>query len=168
MERQAVQYDPAMAEWFPEIEGTSLSLVEHHIPGSLAGQVNLLLIAFRQWQQRDVDTWVPTAAALAAEHAGFRAYELPVISKIYRPVSGFIDGGMRSGIPDSGVRDSTITIYLDRKRFLRALDINSVDEIVPMLVTPDGEILWRTTGRMTDDGDQELRTVVREYLRPNR
>jgi hypothetical protein len=37
-----------------------------------------------------------------------------------------------------------------------------------MLVTPDGEILWRTRGRMTDDGDQELRTAVKEYFRPNR
>ena len=162
-----MQYDPAMVERFPEVQGTSLSLVDHQIPGTLAGQVNLLLIAFRQWQQRDVNTWLPTAAALAGEYASFRAYELPVISKAYRPVSGFIDGGMRSGIPDPGVRDSTITIYLDRKRFLRALDINSVGEIVPMLVTPDGEILWRTTGRMTDDGDQGLRTAVEEYLRPN-
>ncbi|MGB5433213.1 MAG: hypothetical protein WBO21_09395, partial [Acidimicrobiia bacterium] len=126
-----------MVKRFPEIEGTSLSLVEHQIPGTLAGEVNLLLIAFRQWQQRDVNTWVPTAVALAAEYASFRAYELPVISKAYRPVSGFIDGGMRSGIPDPGVRDSTITIYLDRKRFLRALDIDSVGEIVPMLVTPN-------------------------------
>lgn len=159
-----MQYDPTMVERFPEIEGTSLSLVEHRIPGTLAGQVNLLLIAFRQWQQRDVDTWVPTAAALAEEYAGFRAYELPVISRAYRPVSGFIDGGMRSGIPDPGVRDSTITIYLDRKRFLRALDIDSVGEIVPMLVTPDGTILWRTRGRMTDDGDQGLRTAVEERL----
>jgi len=156
-----------MDERFPEIEGTSLSLVEHHLPGTLAGRANLLLVAFRQWQQRDVDTWVPVATALAGEYVGFRSYELPVISKIYRPVSGFIDGGMRSGIPDPGVRDSTITIYLDRKRFLRALNINSVDEIVPMLVTPAGEILWRTTGRMTDDGDQEVRTAVKEYLRPN-
>jgi len=156
-----------MDERFPEIEGTSLSLVEHHLPGSLAGRVNLLLIAFRQWQQRDVDTWVPTAAALAAEHAGFRAYELPVISKIYRPVSEFIDGGMRSGIPDSGVRDSTIAIYFDRKRFLHALNIDSVGEIVPMLVTPNGEILWRTRGLMTDDGDQGLRAAVEEHLRPS-
>ena len=162
-----MQYDPVMVERFPEIEGTSLSLVEHRIPGTLAGRVNLLLIAFRQWQQRDVDTWVPTAAALAEDYASFRAYELPVISKIYRPVSGFIDGGMRSGIPDSGVRDSTITIYLDRGRFLQALNINSVGEIVPMLVTPHGKILWRSTGRMTDDGDRELRTAVEEYLRPN-
>ena len=153
-----------MVDRFPEIEGTSLSLVEHRLPGTLEGQVNLLLIAFRQWQQKDVDTWVPTATALATEHAGFRSYELPVISKVYRPVSGFIDGGMRSGIPNPEVRASTITVYLDRRRFLEALNIDSVGEIVPMLVTPHGDILWRTTGRMTIEASRELATVVVEAL----
>ena len=127
--------------------------------------MNLLLIAFRQWQQRDVDTWIPVAVALAAEHPDFRVYELPVISKVYRPVSGFIDGGMRSGIPDPDVRDSTITIYLDRKSFLRDLGIGSVGEIVPMLVTPRGKILWRATGRMTEGRGRELGAAVEQYLR---
>jgi hypothetical protein len=138
--------------------------VDHHLPSTLGGVANLLLIAFRQWQQRDVDTWVPTARALADEYPGFRVYELPVISKLYRPVAGFIDGGMRSGITDPEVRDMTITIYLDRKRFMQSLSIDSAGEIVPMLVTPDGRILWRTTGPMTDDGVQTLRQAVSAVL----
>lgn len=149
-----------MADRFPEIEGSSLSLVDHRLPGTLAGAANLVLIAFRQWQQRDVDSWVPTANALATEYPGFRVYELPVISKLYRPVAGFIDGGMRSGIPAQAVRDMTITVYLDRKRFLRSLSIDTVAEIVPMLVTPSGRILWRTAGPATDDGKQALRRAV--------
>ena len=153
-----------MAEHFPDIGGTSLSRVDHHLPATLSGAANLLLIAFRQWQQRDVDTWVPTARALANEYPGFRVYELPVISKLYRPVAGFIDGGMRSGIPDQVVRDMTITIYLDRKQFMRSLAIESVAQIVPMLVTPTGQILWRTTGPMTDDGAQTLRQAVAAAL----
>jgi hypothetical protein len=153
-----------VADRFPDTEGTSLSLVDHHLPSTLSGVANLLLIAFRQWQQRDVDTWVPTARALADEYPGFRVYELPVISKLYRPVAGLIDGGMRSGIPDPDVRDMTITIYLDRKRFMKSLGIDSAGEIVPMLVKPDGRILWRTTGPMTDDGVRTLRQTVSAAL----
>ena len=83
-----------------------------------------------------------------------------MISRVYRPVSGFIDGGMRSGIPDLDVRESTITIYTDRRQFLHALNIDSVGEVVPMLVTPDGEISWRSNGRMTDEAADELRSAV--------
>jgi hypothetical protein len=147
---------------FPEVDGSSLSGTVHHLPDTLAGDRNLLLIAFRQWQQRDVDTWVPLAEALAAEIAGFRAYELPVISRAYRTVSGFIDGGMRGGIPDPQVRDATITLYLNRRQFLHDLRIPSVRAIVPMLVTPTGEILWRTTGRRTAGDEASLRQVLAE------
>jgi hypothetical protein len=108
---------------FPEVEGSSLSGTSHRLPATLAGDLNLLLIVFRKWQQTDVNTWVPVAEALEAEIRGFRVYELPVISRMYRPVSGFIDGGMRGGIPDPEVRESTITMYIDRKQFLEDLRI---------------------------------------------
>ena len=145
---------------FPQVEGSSLSGTPHRLPGTLAGDINLLLIAFRQWQQSDVDTWLPVAEELAAAIEGFRVYELPVISQVYRPVSGFIDGGMRGGIPDLDVREATITLYINRKQFLSDLQIASVGAIVPMLVTPGGEILWRTTGRRTDDDEATLRRVL--------
>ena len=145
---------------FPQVDGSSLSGTSHRLPGSLAGDLNLLLIAFRQWQQSDVDTWVPVAEALAAELPEFRSYELPVLSQMYRPVSGFIDGGMRGGIPDPQVREATITMYINRKQFLNDLRIPSVDAIVPMLVTPAGEILWRTTGRRTAETEASLREVL--------
>lgn len=150
----------AMGVRFPQVEGSSLSGTPHHLPGTLAGDINLLLIAFRQWQQSDVTTWLPVADALSVELPGFRAYELPVISQVYGPVSGFIDGGMRGGIPDPEVREATITLYINRKRFLADLHIRSVDAIVPMLVTPSGEILWRTSGRRTDEKESTLREAI--------
>ena len=145
---------------FPQVDGLSLSGTSHRLPGTLAGDRNLLLIAFRRWQQTDVDTWVPVAEVLAGERPEFRAYELPVISQMYRPVSGLIDGGMRGGIPDPNVRDATITMYINRKQFLKELQIPTVSAIVPMLVTPTGEILWRTTGRRTADTEASLRQVL--------
>jgi hypothetical protein len=144
------------------VEGSSLSGTPHRLPETLAGDLNLLLIAFRQWQQTDVNTWIPVAEALVDEIPGFRVYELPVISRMYRPVSGFIDGGMRGGIPDPKTRESTITMYIDRKQFLEDLRIPSVGTIVPMLVTPAGEILWRTTGPRTAGTEAALRGVLAE------
>jgi len=135
-------------------------MVSHQLPKTLAGEVNLLLIAFRQWQQRDVDTWTPVADELAGDYPQFRAYELPVISQAYRPVAGFIDGGMRSGIPDPNVRDATITLYINRSDFMRRLQIPNVRSIVPMLVRPSGTILWRTEGPRTPRSEAELRSSV--------
>ena len=145
---------------FPNVEGSSLSKARHRLPGTLEHDLNLLLIAFQQRQQGDVETWVPFAGDLAAEFEGFGAYELPVIPRRYRPVAGFIDGGMRAGIPDPDVRAATITLYIDRNAFMASLDITNTESIVPMLVRPSGEILWRTTGRFTNSGGEDLRTAV--------
>lgn len=145
---------------FPTVEGSSLSGMRHHLPGTLAHDLNLLLVAFRQWQQKDVDTWVPVADALASTVEGFGAYELPVISRAYKPFSGFIDGGMRSGIPDVDVRDATITLYIDRAPFMEALGIHRPDAIAPMLVTPSGAVLWQTRGPASDDAVASLRAAV--------
>lgn len=156
VQRYARHMDPV----FPTVIGSSLSQVAHTLPGSLVHPRNLLLIAFKQRQQDDVNTWLPVAAEVAAEFGDLGVFELPVISRAYRPVSGFIDGGMRAGIPDRDVRDATITLYIDRGAFARALEIESFDAIVPMLVTPAGSILWRTVGPMAEDAVAELRRTL--------
>lgn len=148
---------------FPIVEGTSLSGMSHRLPETLAHDLNLLLVAFRQWQQKDVDTWMPIAEELSASVAGFGTYELPVISRGYRPFSGLIDGGMRSGIPDLDVREATITLYIDRASFMRTLAIPGPDAIVPMLVRPRGDIVWRTTGPVTNESAEHLREVVADH-----
>ena len=149
-----------MTSTFPTVEGSSLSKAKHRLPGTLEHDLNLLLIAFQQRQQGDVETWVPFAGDLAAEFEGFGAYELPVIPRRYRPVAGFIDGGMRAGIPDPDVRAATITLYIDRNAFMASLDIADTEGIVPMLVRPNGEILWRTTGRFSEPAGSILREAV--------
>ena len=154
------RYAWTVASTFPTVEGSSLSKTKHRLPETLEHDLNLLLIAFQKRQQADVDTWVPFASILAAEFEGFGAYELPVISRGYRPFAGFIDGGMRAGIPDPDVRAATITLYIDRGTFMASLDIPDTDAIVPMLVRPDGEILWRDVGRYTEAAGADLRTAV--------
>lgn len=144
------------------MEGSSLSGTRHRLPGTLAGEVNLLLVAFQQRQQGDVDTWLPLARELGASHPGLRTYELPVISRGYRLVSGMIDGGMRAGIPDPEVREATITLYIDKGRFRRALAIDTEEEISVLLVDRSGRVLWRAGGPLQETSAAGLRAAIEE------
>ena len=147
---------------FPPVEGSSLAGTRHRLPGTLAGEVNLLLVAFQQRQQADVDTWLPLARELGAAHPGLRTYELPVISRGYRLVSGMIDGGMRAGIPDPAVREATITLYIDKSPFRRALAIATEDDIAVLLVDRSGTVLWRAVGPLQETRSAGLRAAVEE------
>ncbi len=145
---------------FPPAEGESLAGRTFHLPDDFAGERNLVFIAFTRGQQADVDTWTPLAKSLLAAGTGLRSYELPTLARRYRLIRPVIDGGMRRGIPDSTTRATTITLYIDKGPFERALGIADEDSIAVVLVKRGGEVLWKTRGRYSPEKEAELRTAM--------
>jgi hypothetical protein len=135
----------------PRIEGRTLAGRGFDFPEDLDAGGTLLLVAFRQRQQADVDTWLPIARRLAAAHPGFAFFEVPLLDRRWMPMRSWIDGGMRAGIPDPAVRATTLTAYQSRTRFLRALGLAGIDHIVSLLVDRDGVIRWSAPGPLQDE-----------------
>lgn len=152
---------------FPTVTGSNLERRRFTLPGDLEGDVNLLVLAFWRHHQALVDTWMPLAGRLEERHEGLAAYELPVIQSRSRLSQWFIDSGMRTGIPDRRVRAHTITLYLDKPPFLRALGISDDRTIYPMLVDRAGTVLWHTSGPLEPHKEQELIAFLdRHHGRP--
>ena len=141
---------------FPAVEGRNLSDRAFALPGAFEGCVNLVFVAFKRHQQDDVDTWLPAAARLAGERATLRYYELPTLARGMRLMRSFIDGGMRSGIPDKAQRDRTITLYIDKDSFRRSLRLASEDTVYALVVDRAGRVLARAEGRHTAEKEQAL------------
>jgi hypothetical protein len=150
---------------FPAATGSNLERREFKLPADLEGERNLVILAFWRHHQALVDTWMPFAQRLQQRHADLVAYELPVIESRGRIAQWFIDSGMRAGIPDRSTREHTITLYLDKKAFLDALDIEDDSTIYTMLIDRAGNVLWRTSGPL----DQEKEIALEGFLesRPN-
>ncbi len=147
---------PDSAAHFPAVTGRSLTGRTYHLPADLEGERNILLVAFKRHQQEDVDTWTPYLRPLAARDSTLRVYELPTIGRSYGWMRGFIDGGMRRGIPDSSVRAATITLYINKTPFRDTLRIANEDHIHVLLVDRAGQILWRADGPYTADAMADL------------
>jgi hypothetical protein len=82
---------------FPSVAGHALSGELVRFPEDVLGAPALLLCAYRRLTQQDVDQW---AAFAARELPGLVVYELPIIpALVWRPLQGWIDGGMRGGVP---------------------------------------------------------------------
>ncbi len=93
---------------FPHVAGRALSGDEVRLPDDLAGAPALLLCAYRRGTQPDADRW---AAFAARELPSLVVYELPIISSpLWRPFQGWIDGGMRGGVPPA-LWSHTVTLY---------------------------------------------------------
>jgi len=93
---------------FPSVAGRALSGEVVRLPDDLGGAPALLLCAYRRGTQADCDRW---AAFAGRDLPGLAVYELPIIaSPVWRPLQGWIDGGMRGGVPPA-LWSTTVTLY---------------------------------------------------------
>lgn len=144
----------------PQVKGSNLNRKKMVFPDDFAGQINLVFIAFLRWHQDLIDEWVPYVAQLAEDFPGLHYYEFPTLSRrglLYRT---FLNEGMRAGIPNPATRARTITLYLDKGAFRRALEIEDEQNIWLYLFDRSGQVLWRVEGRFTE----EKGAALREFL----
>jgi hypothetical protein len=146
---------------FPAVTGSNLQRKKLALPQDFQGELNLVLIAFQQWQQTGVDTWIPFARQLEETHSGLRYYELPTIQRFNALARTFINEGMRAGIPDPVARERTITLYLDKNAFREALQLPGEDDIYVLLLNRQGRVLWRAEGAFTPEKGESLGAAVR-------
>ncbi len=153
------------SRYFPEVDGTNLEGRHFSLPADFEGELNVVLVAFRREQQADVDTWLPYLTALAAERSKVRVYEVPTLNRSYSLVRPFIDGGMARGIPQKATREATITLYINKTPFKRALGITREDAIRVFLVASDGRVLWHADGQHTSEAAAELASEIERVTR---
>ncbi len=117
----------------------------------------LLLFAYQQRQQGDVDTWI---AAVAGD-SGLAVLEVPVLGRRWLPARRFIDGGMASNM-DRATREQTMCVYTDVAMFRR--DVLGVDSssVLAALVDATGRVRFQALGRATDAAAVRLRDAIRE------
>ncbi len=131
---------------FPQADGFNLESEPLSLPADFAGTLNVVILAYIQWQQSQVNTWLPPLERLQAQYPDVAVYELPVIEDRSVLAKAFIDAGMRLGVPNREIRRKTVTLYLDVSTFNEALQVDHTDVIHILLLDADGTVLWREVG----------------------
>jgi hypothetical protein len=151
-----------MAMYFPTVSGFNLQGRRFQLPNDFAGKYNVALIAFQQWQQEEVNTWLPFLKNLGKTHGDLRYYELPTIWEMPRLRQFMLNMGMRMGIPDKATREKVITLYLNKSAFRARLDIPDEDTIQVLLVDDTGEVLWRAYGPYNEAKGSSLASSIEQ------
>lgn len=141
---------------FPTVNGSNLQRAKLTLPQDFEGKYNLLFIAFQQWQQDEVNTWIPLAESCEAQYPGLVYYELPTIRSLNALSKFFINEGMRAGIPNSKSRSRTITLYLEKDDFRTALGLEDENHIFALLIDHQGNELWRARGSLSQSSEASL------------
>jgi len=147
---------------FPNVSGNDLLRNKVSLPDDLSSRLNILIVAFQQWHQGLVNSWVPFLNQMVEQNPELDYYELPTIRKMNWLSRSIIDNGMRAGIPSHDTRRRTITLYIDKEPFKKELKIPDESDIHLFLVLKDGEILWSESGAISEEKSESLIGALRE------
>ncbi|MFW9889545.1 MAG: hypothetical protein ACFFER_15260 [Candidatus Thorarchaeota archaeon] len=145
---------------FPSVSGNDLLRNKVSLPDDLSSGLNVLIVAFQQWHQGLVNSWVPFLDNTAEKYHDFDYYELPTIRKMNWLSRSIIDNGMRAGIPSRNTRRRTITLYIDKDPFKKKLQISDESDIHLFLVSNDGEVLWTGSGAISEEKADSLTSAI--------
>jgi hypothetical protein len=136
------------------VDGRALDGTPYRLPSQLPADPTVVVVAFKQRQQADVDRWidlavelgVPTSPLGADQPMRCAVVEVPVLGRRYLPARRLIDGGMSSSIADPVVLARTITVYTDPASFRRRCGIATDDEVTAILTHRDGSVSFHAVG----------------------
>ena len=141
---------------FPNVRGNDLLRNKVSLPEDLSSEFNVLIVAFQQWHQGLVNSWVPLLDQMVQQYPDLDYYELPTIRKMNWLSRSIIDNGMRAGIPSRETRRRTITLYIEKEPFKKNLQIPDESDIHLFLVTQDGDVIWSESGEISKEKAESL------------
>lgn len=126
-----------LGESFPRVEARSLAGEPVQLPPA---QPCVLLIGYVQKAQFDLDRWL---LGLLQADLGLRIYEVPTIPGLLASgASGWIDDGMRSGIPPEDWK-SVVTVYGSKAEPIAKLTGNEATRNGRvLLLDAEGRVQW--------------------------
>ncbi len=136
----AIENRNPTGETFPTVTGESLDEQAVTLPTDLAGKPAVLFVAYKQRTQFDVDRWL-----MGFLQAGIdvRLLELPTIKGLVPSLaSGWIDDGMRGGIPQEDW-SVVVTLYGDSAKPVVELTGNENGQNTRVIVLDgNGRVIW--------------------------
>jgi hypothetical protein len=139
------------------VQGNTLTKQAVTLPDSYRGKITLMLVGYTQKAQFDIDRWI-----LGALQSDIKAeiVEVPTIAGMMpQMVQGFIDNGMRSGIPKSDWA-SVVTVYEDAPKIIEALGNERPQSAYVVLLNKEGRIVWTSNSGYSATQVLELKKRV--------
>lgn len=146
----------------PTVAGHALSRERVVFPEDLAGRPAVLLVAYRRGTQGDVDRWT---SFLEAKAPRLIRYEVPTISSaLWRPMAGWIDSGMRGGVPKAAW-SSVVTLYDDASKLRDFLGDYGGYTTHVVLLDRAGKVAWFNAGGFNDRAAASLLEALHDLER---
>lgn len=144
-----------MQRHLPRLDARDLTGAAHVIPDDLPADPCVVVLAFRQRQQRDVDEWVDALP-------GVPLVEIPLLGTGWRVARGWIEGGMAGGTPEEA-RPRVWCAYAPVKRVLDDLGETGHRSALAAVVRRSGDVLMVFRGAPTPGAVAAVRAALARH-----
>jgi hypothetical protein len=144
---------------FPKIIGIDLQGKRQELPSAFEGRLNIVAVAFKREQQKDVDSWIVGVDEIIKNNSDINFYEVPLIYELGMVSRMWVNNGMRYGIPSEIARKRTITVYTNREKFFEIMKMKE-DRIYVLVLDNSGKILWQIEGMADEDKITSMKNFV--------
>ena len=156
----APQNQSPPAAILPPVTAYALDRAKVTLPADFTAPLNLLILSFQRDQQSAVDGWVPVVAQINATNVRVQPWLLPVGPRENILYRWWLNASLRGSQAASQPRRYTVPLYVDKPKFLRALQISSEQDVVLLLTDKGGHVLWRTAGAVDESKKAALTSFV--------
>src|ERR1700761_4698686 len=143
----APQNQPSPPAVLPPVTAYALDRAKVTLPADFTAPLNLLVLSFQRDQQSVIDGWLPV---LTPGAPAMQTWMLPISPRANGFYRWWLNASLRTSLPPSQPRRYTVPLYVDKARFLRAVQVSSEQEVVLLLTDKTGHVLWRTSGPVSD------------------
>jgi hypothetical protein len=143
---------------FPDIDGETLTGRTLKLPSALTAPRTIVLAAYDEDQQKDIDQWV---AGLEMKARNLPFLELPVLGKQNPFIQNLILTGMRRSKPDKADRERAVATFVPGEDFRRQLGLGGGGKNIHVLVVErTGAVKLRMEGAFTPEKGTQVQAAL--------
>lgn len=155
---------PALSEagavYLPAVELADLEGKVYQLPKDFPSDLNVIVFGFAHAQKEATQTWIDPILKLKESNSSLSLFKVPVIDKKVGALRAMIRNGMRAGIGDDAARQRTLTLFVDKEKFAKAIGLTDDTKPATMLFDRAGKLLWRSAGESSEEKIAELSAVL--------
>jgi hypothetical protein len=142
----------------PPVTAYALDRAKVTLPTDFATPFNLLILSFQRDQESVVDGWLPVVPAETRSRV--QTWLLPISQRENGLYRWWLNASLRGSQAASQPRRYTVPLYVDKAKFLRALQVYSEQDVVILLTDRGGHVVWRSSGPLTDGKKADLNNFL--------
>ena len=151
------------SQQFPTLPAELLSGEKVVFPDFVKGKKVVIALVFEKWAQYQkpqfqADKWKAFWEAELQEK-GVDFYEIPMMSGVYVPISGWANSGMRSGIPKK-FHSRVACFYGNKMKYAQRLQIEDITDCYVCVIDEEGIILDKVYGEIDSKKKQRLMEAI--------